>query len=105
MLSNVSKHMKAYAIFLLLFSLIGIASLTYMHSSSTNNTIDTTDNFHDGLALVQKAGKWGYIDKSGKYAIPLQFDKVENFADGLARVQKAGEWIYIDKTGRTVAKP
>ena len=89
----------------MLFSLIGIASLTYMHSSSTNNTIDKTGNFRDDLTLVKKGIKFGWVDKSGKYVIPPQFEATTGFIDGLARVQKAGQWFYIDKTGRTVANP
>ena len=44
----------------------------------------------------------GYIDKTGEFAIPLQFAHAADFSCGLARVNvgRAGEWQFIDKTGR-----
>ena len=43
----------------------------------------------------------GYIDKTGEFAIPLQFAHAADFSCGLARVNvgRAGEWQFIDKTG------
>jgi hypothetical protein len=34
---------------------------------------DNWTNFSEGLAAVSVDFKWGYIDKSGKWAIPPQF--------------------------------
>ena len=44
---------------------------------------------------------YGYIDKTGEFAIPLQFVHAADFSCGLARVNmgRAGEWQFIDKTG------
>lgn len=64
-------------------------------------------DFSEGLAAVQKNGKWGFIDKQGKLVIPYQFDRAYSFSDGLARVGKDKDgkswsftWGYIDKSGR-----
>ena len=61
--------------------------------------------FHEGLAAIDdKASLYGYIDPSGKWVIPPQFDYAEKFSDGLARVEwrQKLEWGYIDKHGRVI---
>ena len=69
-----------------------------------------TSSFSEGLARVRgrdgpgrmAAYVSGYIDKTGEFAIPLQFAHAADFSCGLARVNegRAGEWQFIDKTGR-----
>lgn len=58
--------------------------------------------FSEGLAPVQKNGKYGYIDSNGKVVIPLQYDWCDKFSDGLAPVEKDGRYGYIDRTGKMV---
>ena len=60
--------------------------------------------FNEGLAAVKKDGKWGFIDKNGQVAIPIQldFDEVDIFHEGLAAVEKDGKCGYIDKSGKVV---
>lgn len=65
--------------------------------------------FSEGLATVQINEKWGYIDRTGKINIPIQFDKAGNFSGGLASVS-LGKGIdaksgYIDTKGRYVWIP
>lgn len=57
--------------------------------------------FSDGLALVSLNGKYGFIDKTGKVAIPLKYDVAKDFSEGLAAVC-LDAWGYIDPTGRVV---
>jgi hypothetical protein len=63
-------------------------------------------DFSEGLACVEMDGKYGYIDKTGKYAIEPHFSYAKNFSDGLALIMdenfKCG---YIDKKGRIVIQP
>ncbi|GEM_PF-2118480 len=40
--------------------------------------------FHEGLAAVQKDNKWGFIDTSGKLAVPTKYPLVGDFSEGLA---------------------
>jgi hypothetical protein len=61
-----------------------------------------TEDFHEGLASVKINGKGGYIDKTGKLVIPLQFDFVGDFREGLARVKVKGSLGYINKLGKFV---
>jgi len=52
--------------------------------------------------------KAGYLDKTGKLAIPLVYDNAVYFSDGLSAVAKGevyngkAKWGYIDKTGKEV---
>ncbi len=54
----------------------------------------------EGIAIVrignEKTGKYGYIDKEGKYIILPRFDHAEEFYDGLAIVGVDGKYGYID---------
>jgi hypothetical protein len=54
--------------------------------------------FSDGVAAVKLKGKWGYIDASGRVAIPLSFDVAEAgcFSEGLALVGN----VFIDAEGQ-----
>jgi len=69
--------------------------------------------FSEGLAAVrigdEETGKWGYIDKTGKFAVNPQFDWALGFSDGLAAVRigdvATTKWGYINKTGRFVWGP
>ncbi|MDZ7954830.1 MAG: WG repeat-containing protein [Nostoc sp. DedQUE09] len=45
------------------------------------------------------------MDKTGKFAIPLQFEGATDFAQGLARVWVNQKWSYIDKTGKFAIPP
>ena len=63
--------------------------------------------FSEGMAAVNKDGKWGFIDTSGNEVVACIYDRVLNFSEGLASVtvgtvltgMKCG---YINKTGETI---
>ncbi|SRR6266498_501503 len=57
------------------------------------------------LFPVAKDDKWGFIDRSGKVAIPLQFDDAGDFHEGLALVSANGERVFIDTAGKIVIRP
>ena len=87
--------------------------------------IEESTRFSEGLAKVSKGGKFGYVDKTGRFVIEARFAKAEDFKEGLAAVRMdvetksdkgsmslnsagvAGESKYgfIDKTGKMVIKP
>jgi hypothetical protein len=48
---------------------------------------------------VKLNGKWGYIDRNGKLAIPTQFDFAQSFSEGTAAVLAEGKYGYINKRG------
>ncbi|WP_249291680.1 WG repeat-containing protein [Campylobacter curvus] len=36
-------------------------------------------DFHEGLAAVKSGGKWGFIDKAGKFKVRPKFDFAASF--------------------------
>ena len=62
--------------------------------------------FSDGLAEVVIPGtnhKSGFVDKTGKIVIPIQYDLVNDFKDGLAAFRDSvGRWGFIDKEGNRI---
>lgn len=59
-------------------------------------------DFHEGLTVIKKNGKYGYIDKSGEIKIPLKFTFAESFSEGLAFVKYNGKYGFINKNGNVV---
>ena len=67
---------------------------------------------NEGLAAVQKDGKWGYIDETGQEVIPLQYEDYfinafeesieRDFSEGLAAVKVDDKAGYIDADGKVV---
>lgn len=67
-------------------------------------------NFSEGLAAAMSGNLWGYIDKSGEFAISPRFETSPNgyaysFSDGLAMIQVNGKFGFIDHSGEFVIKP
>ena len=64
-------------------------------------TVDTLSYPANGLAVVGKNGKYGYINESGRLVIPMTFKKAYPFAEnGLAFVVcENGLGGYINKEG------
>lgn len=60
--------------------------------------------FAEGLAAVQLGGRWGFVDGSGRLAIPALFEEVSQFRDGSAVVRIGGQQLLIDRTGRIVSE-
>jgi WG containing repeat len=80
------------------------------------------ENFSEGVAAFQPGvatpgnAKWGYLDKTGKWAIKPQFKIATDFSEGLAAVelstrkessqkQPTYKWGYIDHSGNFVIPP
>ena len=66
---------------------------------------DSVGVFHDGLAVVKAAERYGYIDRSGVIVIPIQWMTAYDFSEGLAalRVDKK-HFQFIDTAGTVVIK-
>jgi hypothetical protein len=67
----------------------------------------------NGLAPVKEKKLWGFVDKTGKLVIPMEYDissglfqsgTKKGFQDGLARVKKDKQWGFIDNTGKVLGK-
>lgn len=63
---------------------------------------DDIDCLSEGLARIERDGKYGFIDKTGKVVIPLNYDDTWSFSEGLALVSRNGKYGFIDKTSKVV---
>ena len=62
--------------------------------------------YSSGLCgVMNAAGKWGFIDRSGKQVIGFQYDNITPFAGNAAEVEQGGRWGVIDKTGKFLISP
>lgn len=61
-------------------------------------------HFSEGLASVKLDGRFGYVDKRGRFVVPPQFIAAGDFSEGLALVSTEDESGYIDKRGRWVVR-
>ena len=55
--------------------------------------------------MVQKGGKWGFIDKIGKEIVPFKYSFVSwetHFSDGTKKVRNGFKWGFIDKKGQQI---
>ena len=66
---------------------------------------DSVGVFHDGLAVVKAAERYGYIDRSGTIVIPIQWMTAYDFSEGLAalRVDKK-HFQFINTAGTVVIR-
>jgi hypothetical protein len=64
-----------------------------------------SSSFYEGLCLIEKNNKYGYIDKTGKIIIQPKFESYDgNFVNGIAVQELNNKYGYIDKKGNTIIK-
>lgn len=62
--------------------------------------------FSEWLAVVNQGDyKAGFIDKTGRFKIPITFKAAEPFSEGLAAIQVGKLWCYIRPNGVFAIKP
>ena len=54
---------------------------------------------------ILEAGRWGYIDASGKVVIAPRFARAADFSEGLAAVLDGKTFGYVDPAGKMVLVP
>ncbi len=101
-------HKRKLLILLLIFTLINNTNTqdykpkSKTQSQSWRNNFDEVWSFREGLAVVKKNNKWGYVDNTGTIKIPLVYDKAHGFINGVAWVVQNGKNKYINKHGACV---
>ncbi len=60
----------------------------------------TTGKAEELVALVQKNGKWGWINLEGKEVIKVNYDAAEAFRKDIAFVRNGRKWTAIDRNGK-----
>jgi hypothetical protein len=53
-------------------------------------------------ARAESNGRYGYMNRSGRFVVAPQFDEADEFADGLAHVRIANKHGFIDRSGRFI---
>ena len=81
-----------------LISLIGNKSLNGFYSYE-NVFFDAKSEFENGLALITKDEKYGYINEKGEIVVPCIYDSVDEFGGGLNKVVRNGKTGYINENG------
>ncbi|MBS9777822.1 MAG: WG repeat-containing protein [Gammaproteobacteria bacterium] len=67
--------------------------------SQPQSKYDFQGHFSDGLAVIKKGNKWGFINKQEKEIIPPQYDSTRPFNVGVAIVEKGNKFALINKKG------
>lgn len=87
----------------LFFVAVALSVLTMVGCS------DNQDPYHDTTKLwpaYSSSNKsWGYIDKSGQFAIQPMYDWVSGFSCGYALVRMGSQYTFIDTKGHTQSSP
>lgn len=69
------------------------------------NDVEEAYVFSDGLSMISKNGKFGYVDTKGQIVIEPQFEEASSFSDGLACIKSGVRYGYINKEGKIVINP
>lgn len=59
--------------------------------------------YSNGLLAVRSGKKWGYLNTTGKIAIPLNYDYVTEFNNGYATARIGGRFMVLDTKGAETA--
>lgn len=70
----------------------------------SKDTYDQVSDFQNGMAIVKKGGKYGYLSISGRDLPPI-YQEARYFENGLAPVREKGKWGVIDTVGQEVVPP
>jgi len=60
--------------------------------------------FEDGLAVVKKGEKYGYVNLDGEIVIPILYDEAKDCSNGKCEVRKDERWMILDKYGQEIIK-
>ena len=60
---------------------------------------DEVNSYYEGFAIVEKDGKYGFIDESGKVIVYPIYDYLSSFNEGLSIAQQGEKYGFIDIEG------
>ncbi|OGO79396.1 MAG: hypothetical protein A2Y23_06065 [Clostridiales bacterium GWB2_37_7] len=68
-----------------------------------NNAMDFQDN---GLAIIEKEGQSGVIDRTGRYIVPPHYSSISLFSEGRSTVKDDAGFKVMDEIGKIItSKP
>lgn len=73
--------------------------------SLTGFIFDKACDFSEGFAAVCTQGRWGFIDRQGELAVPMEFTECGSFSEGLAPVRLGAKWGFVDLLMRLTIPP
>ena len=81
--------------------LCGIGVFIYFLTKTDTNEFNN-NLFVDGLVLVEKDGKYGYLNQIGEVVIDFLYDGAESFYNDVAIVKVSGKYFLINKDGKPI---
>jgi len=67
-----------------------------------NTGVQSVRGFHDGMAVVQKNGRYGYMSLTGELVVPCEYEYAFDFHNGVGIVQMDGKYGLVDTTGKVL---
>ena len=67
-----------------------------------NVKYDKVFTYCEGIAVVEKGNKSGYINENGKEITPIKYDRAYWFKGGIAKVNINGKFGFIDASGTEI---
>lgn len=67
--------------------------------------IQRIEGFSENYFLVQKDGRWGFLDLQGRMRISNRYEAASTFSEGMAPIKLRGKWGFIDKEEALVVQP
>ena len=62
----------------------------------------TIYGFQEDMSRISKNRKYGFINKEGKFVLPIEYSWAWNYSNGLARVETGNKWGAVNKEGEWV---
>lgn len=66
--------------------------------------VDNIYGFKNGLSVVKKNEKYGFINEKGNLICDIKYENVHNFINGMAEVKENGKWGFINKEGEPICE-
>ncbi len=73
--------------------------------SATESQVASQPLESEGLILVRRHGKAGFVDNRGRLRIANRYDDAGDFREGRAAVRLLGKWGFIDASDQIVIHP
>ena len=65
-------------------------------------TLPEAGYFHQGVARIRHAGKYGLLDVSGRWVLPPDKDFLSVPSSGFISFREKGKWGFVDTQGQEV---
>jgi WG containing repeat len=76
------------------------ASTNISRAKSETNNLD-----NNGLRIIQRQGKFGFVDSRGRLVIPNRYDSMKPFSESMAAFKLLGKWGYINLEDKIICNP